>query len=46
MLLVFKVPLPAIMEIMGLVRPGIAKRYMHATDGLVTAIAHDVGELL
>lgn len=46
MLLVLKVPLPAVMEIMGLVRPSIAKRYMHVTDELVTAIAHDVGELL
>jgi integrase len=46
MLLVFKVPLPAVMEIMGWSGPSIAKRYMHVTDKLVIAIAHDVGELL
>jgi integrase len=46
MLLVLKVPLPAVMEIMGWSDPSIAKRYMHVTDELVTAIAHDVGELL
>jgi integrase len=44
--LVLKVPLPAVMEIMGWSDPSIAKRYMHVTDELVTAIAHDFGELL
>lgn len=46
MLLVLKVPLPAVMEIMGWSDPSIAKRYMHVTDELVTAIAHAIGELL
>jgi hypothetical protein len=43
---VLRVPLPAVMEIMGWSDPSIAKRHMHVTDELVTTIAHDVGELL
>ena len=46
MFLVLKVPLPADMEIMGWSDPNIAKAHMHVTEELVTAIAHDVGELL
>jgi integrase len=41
-----QVPLPAVMEILGWSDPSIAKWYMYVTDELVTAIAHDVGELL
>jgi len=42
-LLVLKVPLPAVMELMGWSDAGIAKRYMHVTDDLVTAVAEQVG---
>jgi hypothetical protein len=45
-LLVLKVLLPAVMEIMGWSDPSIAKRYIHVSDELLTALAHDVGELL
>ncbi|TVT50727.1 site-specific integrase [Amycolatopsis rhizosphaerae] len=46
MLLVLKVPLPAVMEIMGWSDAAIAKRYMHVPRELVQAIATDVGELM
>lgn len=46
MLLVLKVPLPAVMEIMGWADAAIAKRYMHLTNEMAEAIAHDVGKLL
>lgn len=42
-LLVLKVPLPAVMELMGWSDAGIAKRYMHVTDELVRAVAEEVG---
>lgn len=42
-LLVLKVPLPAVMELMGWSNAGVAKRYMHVTDELVTAVAEQVG---
>ena len=42
-LLVLKVPLPAVMELMGWSDVAIAKRYMHVTDELVTAVAEQVG---
>lgn len=46
MLLVLKVPLPAVMEIMGWSDASIAKRYMHVSRELVTAIAAEVGVLM
>jgi integrase len=42
-LLVLKVPLPAVMELMGWSDPGIAKRYMHVTDEVMAAVAEQVG---
>ncbi|MPY81489.1 MAG: tyrosine-type recombinase/integrase, partial [Actinophytocola sp.] len=42
-LLVLKVPLPAVMELMGWSDASIAKRYMHVTDEVVAAVAEDVG---
>jgi hypothetical protein len=38
MLVVLRVPLPAVMEIMSWSDPSIAKRYMHVTDELMTTI--------
>jgi integrase len=46
MLLILKVPLPAVMEIMGWSETSVAKRYMHVPNELVTAIAAQVGELV
>jgi len=46
MLLVLKVPLPAVMDIMGWSDVSIAKRYMHVPRELVTAIAAEVGSLM
>jgi integrase len=46
MLLVLKVPLPAVMDIMGWSDASIAKRYMHVPRELVTAIAAEVGSLM
>jgi integrase len=46
MLLVLKVPLPAVMDIMGWSDASIAKRYMHVPRELVTAIAAEVGALM
>jgi len=46
MLLVLKVPLPAVMEIMGWSEASMAKRYMHVPNELVGAIADQVGDLI
>ncbi|TDD08113.1 site-specific integrase [Saccharopolyspora terrae] len=46
MLLVLKVPLPAVMEIMGWSEASMAKRYMHVPHELVTAIADQVSDLV
>jgi integrase len=46
MLLVLKVPLPAVMDIMGWSDASIAKRYMHVPRELVTAIAAELGSLM
>ena len=46
MLLVLKVPLPAVMDIMGWSDASVAKRYMHVPHELVTAIAAEVGALM
>jgi integrase len=42
-LLELRVPLPAVMELMGWSSAAIAKRYMHTNEELVTAIAAEVG---
>ncbi|WIX78669.1 tyrosine-type recombinase/integrase [Amycolatopsis carbonis] len=42
-LLELKVPLPAVMELMGWSNAAIAKRYMHVTSELTAAIADQVG---
>lgn len=42
-LLELRVPLPAVMELMGWSNAAIAKRYMHTNEELVTAIAAEVG---
>lgn len=42
-LLELKVPLPAVMELMGWSNAAIAKRYMHTNEELATAIAAEVG---
>jgi integrase len=42
-LLVLKVPLVAVMELMGWSDASVAKRYMHVTDEVVTAVAEQVG---
>lgn len=42
-LLELKVPLPAVMELMGWSNAAIAKRYMHTDEELATAIAAEVG---
>jgi integrase len=46
MLLVLKVPLPAVMEIMGWSDASIAKRYMHVPNEFLTAIAEQLGGLV
>lgn len=46
MLLVLKVPLPAVMEIMGWSDAAVAKRYMHVPNELVAAIAQQVTDLV
>jgi integrase len=46
MLLMLKVPLPAVMDIMGWSDASIAKRYMHVPRELVKAIAAEVGALM
>lgn len=46
MLLVLKVPLPAVMDLMGWSDASIAKRYMHVPRELVAAIAAEVGALM
>lgn len=46
MLLVLKVPLPAVMEIMGWSNAAVAKRYMHVPNELVAAIAEQVADLV
>lgn len=46
MLLVLKVPLPAVMDIMGWSDASTAKRYMHVPRELVTTIAAEVGSLM
>jgi hypothetical protein len=46
MLLVLKVPLPAVMEIMGWSDASIAKRYMHVPSEFLAAIAAQVGGLV
>ncbi len=43
MLLVLRVPLPAVMEIMGWSDASIAKRYMHVPAEFLAAIAEQVG---
>jgi integrase len=43
MLLVLRVPLPAVMEIMGWSDASIAKRYMHVSAEFLAAIAEQVG---
>jgi integrase len=46
MLLVLKVPLPAVMQIMGWSDAAVAKRYMHVPNEFVAAIAAQVGGLI
>ncbi|HYZ08824.1 MAG TPA: tyrosine-type recombinase/integrase [Pseudonocardiaceae bacterium] len=46
MLLVLKVPLPAVMQIMGWSDASVAKRYMHVPNEFVAAIAAQVGGLI
>ncbi|RCW37485.1 integrase-like protein [Halopolyspora algeriensis] len=46
MLLVLKVPLRAVMEIMGWSEASMAQRYMHVPHELVTAVADQVGGLM
>jgi integrase len=46
MLLVLKVPLPAVMEIMGWSDASIAKRYMHVPSEFLSAIADQIGGLV
>lgn len=42
-LLELRVPLPAVMELMGWSNAAIAKRYMHTNEEFVNAIAAEVG---
>ncbi|WP_329054054.1 site-specific integrase [Amycolatopsis sp. NBC_01488] len=42
-LLELKVPLPAVMELMGWSNAAVAKRYMHVNTELVTSVAEQVG---
>ena len=46
MLLVLRVPLPAVMEVMGWSDASIAKRYMHVPSEFLGAIAGQVGDLI
>lgn len=46
MLLVLRVPLPAVMEVMGWSDASIAKRYMHVPSEFLSAIADQVGGLI
>jgi integrase len=46
MLLVLKVPLPAIMEVMGWAEASVAKRYVHVPDEVILGIASQVEQLL
>ncbi|MEV0066644.1 site-specific integrase [Amycolatopsis sp. NPDC050768] len=46
MLLVLRVPLPAIMEVMGWGDAAVAKRYVHVPTEVVTGIADQVGNFL
>jgi hypothetical protein len=46
MLLVLKIPLPAIMEIMGWSDAAVAKRYVHVPTEVVAGIADQVGDFL
>jgi integrase len=46
MLLVLKVPLPAVMEIMGWSDAAMARRYMHMPKEFLAAIANQVGGLV
>jgi len=46
MLLVLKVPLPAVMEIMGWSDAAVAKRYMHVPKEFLAAIANQVSGLV
>ncbi|HKS44464.1 MAG TPA: site-specific integrase [Amycolatopsis sp.] len=46
MLLVLKVPLPAIMEVMGWGEASVAKRYVHVPDEVILGIAGQVEGLL
>jgi integrase len=46
MLLVLRVPLPAVMQVMGWSDASIAKRYMHVPSEFLSAIADQVGELV
>ncbi|WP_020661060.1 tyrosine-type recombinase/integrase [Amycolatopsis benzoatilytica] len=46
MLLVLKVPLPAIMEIMGWGDAAVAKRYVHVPTEVVSGITNQVGDFL
>lgn len=46
MLLVPKVPLPAVMEIMGWSEASMAKRYMHVPNELVATIADQVSDFI
>jgi len=43
---VLKVPLPAVMQIMGWSDASVAKRYMHVPNEFVAAIAAQVGGLI
>lgn len=46
MLLVLKVPLPAIMEVMGWSEASVAKRYVHVPNEVILGIAGQVEQLL
>jgi hypothetical protein len=46
MLLVLKVPLPAVMEIMGWSDASIARRYMHVPNEFLAVIADQVSGLI
>lgn len=45
-LLVLKVPLPAVMQVMGWSDASMAKRYMHVPSEFLAAIADQVGDLV
>jgi hypothetical protein len=46
MLLVLKVPLPAIMEVMGWGEASVANRYVHVPDEVILGIAGQAEQLL